>query len=100
MVDITYVTDQTPFAVYALMADGERPVLEILVHYGTHEIFVAAMDTTFVSGMLVKTDGIAHVDPGDPADVLCLGSLRQYVLPRAVDLMASVYVPNLEGAQL
>lgn len=100
--DIQYVTEHEKTVVYNYMCDGNRPVLRILVHTETLQIWVAAYDTSFVSAMPQKTNGIAHTHVDEDlaaeiglenATIICMGSVASYVVPRIGTLMARVYCP-------
>ena len=84
------------FELFHYLADGDRPVLEILVDPDMR-IWVAA-----VTGLSVPqvTDGLTHrhVDAefealGIDTTYTCLGGIAAYVRPRIADLMARVYCP-------
>lgn len=92
--DLTYVgkSDGDYFELFHFLADGNRPVLEVLV---------APDDIIWVSGvhgmmMPQSTKGKAHRHaPAEGLEpVICLKSLALYVAPRIATLMGRVYCPN------
>ena len=99
--DLTYVgkADKGEFERYHLLADGDRPVLEVLID-SSDAIWIAATDTTFVSALPQQTKGVVHRHTdanleaiGIDTELVCLGAIAAYVVPRAVTLMARVYCP-------
>ena len=106
MPDITYVgkSEGESFDLFYLMADGGRPVLEILVD-SDNKIWVAAVPTGYGSLLATlpqQTKGEAHRHTDeqlaeaigyDNATEICLGAIAAYVVPRIATLMARVYCP-------
>jgi hypothetical protein len=97
-VDITYVgkSEGDYFDLFHFMADGDRPVLEILVS-PDNKIWVAGM-----TGLSIpqETKGTVHRHKDDEFEAVgidtehvCLGSIAGYVVPRIATLMARVYCP-------
>lgn len=98
--DITYVgkSEGDYFDLFHFVADGDRPVLEILVS-PDDKIWVAGAGGY---GQLVpqETKGTVHRHKDEQLEAagidtehVCLGSISGYVVPRIATLMARVYCP-------
>lgn len=96
--DITYVgkSDGDYFELFHFLADGGRPVLEILVD-PEDKIWISG-----VTGLTIPqvTNGEVHRHKDDEFEAVgidtqhvCLGAIAAYVVPRVATLMARVYVP-------
>lgn len=85
---------------FNILADGNRPVLEIFVDESADE---GAKLPIFVKGVgkglddLQATKGLTHaavkVDESGVQVWICANCIVRYVLPRIVTLMARVYLP-------
>lgn len=99
--DITYVgeSDGDYFSLFHLLADGDRPVLEILVD-PYDQLWVAGMTGLSIPQQTAGTvhrhcdESLAEAIGRDNATHICLGSIAAYVRPRVVDLLARVYCPE------
>jgi hypothetical protein len=96
--DITYVgkSEGSYFDLFHYLADGNRPVLELLV-CPENKIWIAA--TTGLS-VPQETKGVVHRHKdeeleaaGVDTEYICHGSIAAYVVPRIGTLMARVYCP-------
>lgn len=97
--DITYVgkSNGDYFEVFHYLADGDRPVMEILV-CPDDKIWISATNGLSIPQ---ETKGAVHrhVDEqleaaGIDTEYVCLGAIAAYVVPRIGTLMARVYCPQ------
>lgn len=106
-IDVTYVgeSDGDYFSLYHMLADGGRPVMEILVD-PDDQIWICGTTGLSIPQQTVGTahrhrdDDLAPIIGEVNATTICLGSIMAYVRPRALDLMARVYCPvndNVKG---
>jgi len=104
--DITYVgrSEGDYFDLYHFLADGQRPVLEILID-PANAIWVAGVTGLSVP-QVTKGQVHRHTDEElaaaigeDNATTICLGSIAAYVVPRIATLMARVYCPVTENVK-
>jgi hypothetical protein len=103
MPDIMYVgkSEGDYFELFHYLADGNRPVLEILIN-PDNEIWVAGV-SGFGVGIPQLTKGTVHrhkdeqlEDAGIDTEHVCLRAIASYVVPRIATLMARVYCPNVK----
>lgn len=106
MPDITYVgkSEGESFDLFHYLADGNRPVLEILVD-SDDKIWIAAVPTEYgplLATLPQQTKGEAHRHTDEQlaqaigfenATTICIGAIAAYVVPRIATLMARVYCP-------
>lgn len=86
---------------FDVLADGNRPVLEVFVNESTDE---DARLPIFVKGVgkglddLQATKGTTHavvkIDESGAQVWICVNCMVRYLVPRLVTLMARVYVPT------
>jgi hypothetical protein len=100
--DITYVRQDGNFEVFHYLADGNRPVLNILVDT-LDQIWIAAVEPplNYVTNTPQLTKGVAHRHTdevlqtmGVTLETVCLQSIAAYIVPRIGTMMARVYCPN------
>ena len=96
--DIVYVgkSDGDYFELFHYLADGGRPVMEILID-PENKIWVSGM-TGLSIPQVTKGEVHRHTDEyfeiaGIDSEYICLGSIAAYVVPRIGTLMARVYCP-------
>jgi len=101
MADITYVgkSEGDYFELFHYLADGNRPVLEILVS-PDDKIWISGVDG-HGNGIPQETKGEAHRHTDDELEAVgidtkyvCLGAVAAYVVPRIATLMGRVYCPK------
>lgn len=98
--DITYVgeSDGGSFELFHYLADGNRPVMEILIDR-EDKIWISKVG----EGVPQITKGEVHRHTDEElgeflgkenVSFVCLGAIAAYVVPRIDTLMARVYCPN------
>lgn len=99
--DITYVgtSGGGSFELYHFLADGNRPVLEILVDRDD-KIWICKIGEDMpqvTKGEVHRhlNEELAPVIGVENATEVCLGSIAAYVVPRIATLMARVYCPRV-----
>lgn len=104
MDDITYVgqSEGNYFTLYHYLADGGRPVMEILVD-PDNEIWIAG-----VTGLSIPQRTGFHVhrhrdheleEFGIDTEHICIGSLNVVTSLHIIDFMARVYAPAPQNAE-
>lgn len=96
--DITYEGVSQGWEKFYFRADGDRPVLEILIP-GNDRIYVASVKDG--DPVVYETMGMVHRHTDEALEAagidtqyICLGSVKSYVVPRIATLMARVYCPS------
>lgn len=91
--DVTYVgkSEGDYFDLFHFLADGDRPVLEVLVDPYDQIWICGVTGLSIPQVTLGKTHRHSIVDGVEP--VICLKSVATYVVPRIATLMARVYCP-------
>ncbi len=73
-----------------LLADGDRPVLEVYVN-SAGKIFVNGVGRPVDDMQLTK--GEVHFHEHEGQEIVCPNAFMSYMIPRMHTLMARVYVP-------